>query len=130
MAVTVTNSKLLAMDSAISVVENAATATGANTAEAFTITLTKPGSHGCVIINNASSSDGTLTWSIAKGTGFGASVAKTGSVAQGVRQVITLDDARYKNASAAIVLTLTPATGKILLTDHAATVEVIELPFQ
>lgn len=103
----------------------AATATVADATEVFTFTPTK--SKYVIQINNVSASDGSVTYSIAKGTHWAATVPLTGTILQGTSQVIELDTARVKGALGVISLTLTPASGKILLTDHELTIQAIQL---
>ena len=106
----------------------AATADSADLAEVFDITLTKSGGKAYIEINNVSGANGTVTYSIAAGTAFWAStVALTGSVAQGTSGLIQVDTARVKNASGVITLTITPASGKKLKTDHTLTLKVVQL---
>jgi len=114
------------------VIFNAATATAANATEAFTITPTRPGSKMLVMLTETegTTAGGAYTWSIGAGTTehFGSAAADTGSVALNTTEAIVINTARHM-ASGTVVITLTPATGKILLTNHTATIQVIELPF-
>ena len=128
MAVAVTNTALSAYNTIGSLTANPATATGANTAEVFTVTLTKACKDALLIIYNeiGGSTHGTITYSIAAGdNAFAAPAALTGSVAQGTIRAIKIDSA-YISATGTIVITFTPASGKRLLTDHAMGMWVIE----
>lgn len=127
MAVTVTNTLISALNADQTLTPNAATSSVVDTAEAFTITPTgKQGKTAIAFVNGAG--HGAYTYSIAAGANvFKASAAKTGSIAAGATEVIQLDMGRYTNATGKIVVTLTPASGKRLLTDHAAAMWVLEL---
>jgi hypothetical protein len=106
---------------------DAATETVINTAQAFNVTPTKADNKVLIgIVNGAG--HGALAWSIAAGGFWGAGAAKTGSCADGKTEVIVLEGGKYASAAGVYVITLTPATGKILLTNHAAAVYAIELP--
>lgn len=128
MAVSVTNSSMTDFNTITTLTVNAATAEGANGTEAFTFTPTRA-DHRCILImDNQATDQGTVTYSIAAGGFPQAGAALTGSVAQGVLRAIVLD-AKYKSASGTYVITFTPATGKILLTNHAFRCYCLELPF-
>ena len=73
---------------------------------------------------------GAIGWSVAAGTSehFGSGPAMTGSVAANTTEAIVVNTAKYDN-SGTILITMTPATGIILLTNSAATMQVVELPF-
>ena len=125
MATVVTN-KTLSFNTLVASGATAATADGANEAEVFEITPTTK--HGIIKITNASGTDGTVTFSLAVGTQGGkAKAALTGSVAQGVTSYLQVDSGRYLDDDGELALTITPATGKILLTDHELTVEYIQV---
>lgn len=127
MAVAVTNTKISALNADQTLTANAATSSTIDQAEVFTITPTgKPNKTAIVFTNGAG--HGAYTYSIAVGSGvFKSAAAKTGSIAAGASEIIQLDMGRYTSSSATIVVTLTPASGKRLLTDHAASMAVIEL---
>ena len=127
MAVTCTN-VTLARNTVSVQAPDAATANGADTAEVFTITPSKP--HCKMIIEVAvADSNGTVTCSLGAGTEFWPSGAQAFNAVQNKTSVFHIaDGARFLTSSDTILLTLTPATGKKLLSDHAATVQVIELP--
>ena len=103
----------------------AATSTTADEAQLFDIVPTTKA--GIIKIVNASGANGTVTFSLAVGTHGGkASAALTGSVAQGVTSYLQVDSGKYANDDGEFALTITPASGKKLLTDHALTVEYIQ----
>ena len=93
----------------------------------FTITPTgKPNKTAIIFVNGAG--HGAYTYSIAAGANvFKAGAAKTGSIAAGASEVIQLDLGRYTTTTGTVLVTLTPASGKRLLSDHAASMSVIEL---
>jgi len=106
---------------------DAATETTANKAEAFTITPTKAGRKILILVTETSNA-GAITCSLGAGSEFWASDAQTFTAATNKTSAFQIEDvARFLTSSDTIVLTLTPANGKRLATDHAATVQVIEL---
>ena len=127
MAVAVTNSKIAALNADQTLTANVATSTTIDQAEVFTITPTgKPNKTAIIFVNGAG--HGAYTYSIAAGANvFKAGAAKTGSIAAGASEVIQLDLGRYTTATGTVLVTLTPASGKRLLSDHAASMSVIEL---
>ena len=127
MAVAVTNTKLTALNADQTLTANAATSTTIDQTEVFTITPTgKPNKTAIILANGAG--HGAYTYSIAAGANvFKAGAAKTGSIAAGASEVIQLDLGRYTTATGTVLVTLTPASGKRLLSDHAASMSVIEL---
>ena len=129
MAVTVTNTFVTAYNTVGTITKNPATSTVAGATEVFTITPTRAEHRVVIILREVSGSAGTVSCSIAAG-GYpqAPSSALTVTVAQGLLRVILLD-ALYKSASGTYVITATPASGQRLLTDHAFSMEVIELPF-
>jgi hypothetical protein len=128
MAVAVTNTNVATYNTITSVTANAATSSVINETEVFTITPTRADNKVAIVITNGPT-HGTLTYSIAAGGAWAAGSALTGSVAQSTTRTILLEGGKYKSASGTYVVTFTPASGKRLLTDHALSVEVIELPF-
>lgn len=106
---------------------DAATESNANKAEAFTITPTKAGRKILILVTETSNA-GDITCSLGAGSEFWASDAQTFTAATNKTSAFQIEDvARFLTSSGTIVLTLTPANGKRLATDHAATVQVIEL---
>ena len=102
---------------------DAATESNAKKAEAFTITPTKAGRKILILVTLPNAGDLLL---FRAGSEFWASDAQTNAVQKDSAFQIE-DVARFLTSSDTIVLTLTPADGKRLATDHAATVQVIEL---
>lgn len=126
MAVTVTNSTMSAYDTEYTLTKNAATSTVADATEAFTITPTKAGSKVVVEFTNGAG-HGAYTYSVPVGDLWAGDTATalTGSIADGATEIIMFESGKHLN-DGVYVITLTPASGKRLLTDHAATVQVIE----
>lgn len=125
MSVVVTKSTIAALNADQTFTPNAATSTVANTAEVFTVTPTKPGGKSAIVFSNATG-HGAYTYSIAAGD-FWAGAAITGSVAAAAMEVLEYDSAKILQDDGTIAITLTPATGKILLTNHAAKIYHLEL---
>jgi len=127
MAVAVVNTGVSAYDTEYAVTANAATSAVINEAEAFTVTPTKAGHKVSILLTNAAG-HGAYTWSLPVGALWAGDTltAETGSVAAGATQVIQLASGKHLSAAGTYVITLTPATGKRLLTDHVAVMEVIE----
>lgn len=100
-----------------------ATADVADTAEVFSITLTKPRAIVQVSENGVS---GSVTFSLASDNPLGGT-ALTGTIVQGTAQVLEVDTAKYESETGVMTLTVTPASGKKLLTDHALTIQVVQL---
>jgi hypothetical protein len=127
MAVSVTGSPILTLNTITTVTSNAATANVDGTAEAFTITPTREGSKMIVIIGGTGSGadDGITAAFTAGGLWAGKAVSLT--VAKNTEKMVQLDSAYVKAAAGTIVLTLTPAAGDKLVTDHSAYVKVIEM---
>ena len=127
MSVTVTNTTLSAYDTETTVTANAATSSTIDEAEAFTITPTKAGNKVSIMFTNATG-HGAYTWSLPVGALWAGdtTTALTGSIAAAATEVIQLESGKHLSAAGTYVITLTPATGKRLLTDHAAVMEVLE----
>jgi hypothetical protein len=128
MAVTVSNTNIATYNDPILLVRNAATSTVVDATEVFTITPTVSDEKVLIYIENVATDQGTVTYSIAAGDYWAAGAAKTGSVAQGTGRVIVLEGSKYKTQAGAIAITFTPATGKRLATDHALTVQAVQMP--
>jgi len=126
MAVAVTNSKLTAYNTAVDRTANPATATDANTAEVFTITPTVADSRYLMEVSVADT-HGTVTAVITAGAMHNGKAISL-SFAQNKTHLVMLDGSMARSATGTIVITFTPADGKKLLTDHALSVAVIELP--
>jgi hypothetical protein len=127
MAVAVTNSTILLYDTEYTVTANAATADVADLVEVFTITPTAA-DHDVLIKIDVGPTNGAVAYSVAAGALWAGSAALTGSVAQDTSECIVLTGGKYRSATGTYVITFTPASGKKLLTDHAMSAEVIEMP--
>jgi len=126
MAVDVTN-VTLERDTVDILAPDAATADVADTAEVFTITPTKR-TDKIIIEVSVADTNGTVVCTLGAGD-YWAGKAVSFNAVQNKTSVFHVSDiARFLTSDGKIKLTLTPATGKKLLTDHAATVQVIELP--
>ncbi len=126
MAQTITN-EVLVLNTLNPITVTAAAADTADLAEVFTFTPTAFPNKYMIEIDNVSDANGTVTFSIAAGTSWAAGDALTGSVAQGVKSAIVLESGKYFGATG-FVVTITPASGKKLLTDHTLTVTGVQLP--
>lgn len=125
MAVAVTNTAIGVYGTSVDVTSNAATSAVVDATEVFTITTKKPGSKLLIQLTNANT-HGTYTYSIAGGD-LWAKKLITGSIVQNKRKALMIETGNVGTKTGTIVVTLTPASGKRLLTDHVATMEVIEL---
>lgn len=127
MAVAVTNETLV-LNVVNPITQSAATADVADLAEAFTFTPSVRDNKYMAVIYNVSAANGVVTYSIAAGDAWAASAALTGSVAAGVQSAIVLEGGKYSSEDGTIVITITPASGKKLLTDHTLTATGIQMP--
>lgn len=124
-AVTVCN--VTAFNTPVSCAAAAATATVADKAETFQFEITGKPSKVAIIFSNANS-HGAYAYSIAAGVHATAAKALTGTIAENkANEVIQIETGKVTDADGKINITLTPAEGKILLTNHAATIRVINL---
>lgn len=105
-----------------------AASTTINGTETFQAAPSRRGDSLVLLIRNGAGDQGALTYSIAPGDFWAATDALTGAVAQGVTKAINIEGAKYRSKTGAFAITLTPATGKSLATNHAAAVGLIELP--
>ncbi len=105
----------------------AATSTVVDATEVFEVSITGKPSKVALIFSNANG-HGSYTYSIAAGDFAFSGAAVTGSVAQNkpnsVRQIET---GKVQDDDGKILITLTPASGKRLLSDHAATIRAVNL---
>ena len=124
MAVTVTGSPIVAFNTVATVTQNAATSSVIDEVEVFTITPTKADYKGVIEFVNAAG-HGAYTFSIPAGDQYGAGEALTGSIAAGETNILEVEAGKYMT-DGKYAVTLTPASGKRLLTDHAAFVNLIE----
>lgn len=122
----ITNTLIAALNTDQTLTQNAATSSVIDATEVFTYTPT--GKDNKILIGFVNGAGhGAYTYSIAAGARvFGAPV-KTGSVAAGATEVIQIETGRYVSAANTVAITLTPASGKRLLTDHAAAMWAAEL---
>jgi hypothetical protein len=127
MAVTVTNVDITDYDTEVTVTANAATSSVIDEVEVFTVTPTKSGNHVAILFTNATG-HGAYTWSVPVGALWASDTATalTGSIAAAATEVIQLASGKHLNSDGKYLITLTPASGKRLLTDHVAVMEVLE----
>lgn len=126
--VTVSNSKVTALGTVTELKLAAATETVADKAQTFIITPDPEKQMGrCAIVVQESSGGGNMTFSLAAGNFWASGVALTGTITSSKTMVIVVESAKYKKANGTMSLTLTPASGKVLKTDHAAAVGFLEL---
>jgi Tfp pilus assembly protein PilX len=126
MSVAITNTRITALNADQTLTYNAATSAVIDEAEVFTYTPT--GKDNKILIGFVNGTGhGAYTYSIAGGAGVFGQAAKTGSIAAGATEVIQIESGRYMSAAGTVVITLTPASGKRLLTDHAANMWAAEL---
>jgi len=127
MSVTVTSSKITALNTITAVTSNAATADVDNTAEVFTITPTQATKSMTIIIGGTgAAADGNITASFSAGDMWGAKALGSLTVTKNTEKMIKIDSFKAMQNDGTIDLTLTPAATDKLLTDHAAYVKVIE----
>ena len=122
----ITNTRIAALNTDQLLTLNAATSSVIDATELFTYTPT--GKDNKILIGFVNGAGhGAITYSIAGGTRVFGVAAKTGSIAAGVTEVIQIETGRYASAANTVAITLTPASGKRLLTDHAASMWAAEL---
>lgn len=126
MAVAVTSTKIIDYQAEIVETSNAATGTTINTAEVFTVTPVTAGSQIMFRIY-VGPTHGAVAYSVGAGDEFAAYDAYTGSIAQATAEVFVLDTAKYITTAGTILITLTPAAGKKIGTDHACVMMVYEI---
>jgi hypothetical protein len=120
----ITNTKIATLNTDQTLTFMAADADTADLAQKFIYTPT--GKDNKIVIGFKNTT-GILAYSIAAGAGVFGAAAKTGSVAATSTEVIQIETGRYMLANGTIEITLTPASGTKLLTNHAAAVFAIEL---
>lgn len=125
MSVTITKTTISAFNADQTFTPNVATSTVANEAEVFTVTPTKSSQKSAIVFSNATG-HGAFTYSIAAGD-LWAGEAITGSVAAAALEVLEIESAKVLQDDGTIAITVTPATGKILLTNHVASIYHLEL---
>lgn len=122
----ITNSKIATLNAALAVTATAATSAVVDKAETFVYTPTGKDSK-VVFLFNVGSTHGDVALSFSNGDGVFASGAVTAAAAEGATTAVQIETGIFTKANGTIEVVATPATGKKLLTDHALTVEVIEL---
>ncbi len=123
--VVVSVNKITARDTVTAVTASPATETNADTAQIFTITPTRPRQQGVLTVSVANS-HGAVALSVAAGGMVNASGALSLSVAQNTTKTFQLDPSKYLSKTGVYTITATPASGKILATNHALTFTFIE----
>jgi len=124
--IAITNSRIAELNAEQTLVFNAATETVKDTAQKFIYTPT--GKDNKIVLGFVNGAGhGAYTYSIAGGVGVFGLSAKTGSIADGATEIIQIETGRYMQGNGTIEITLTPADGKILATNHAAKMWAIEL---
>lgn len=127
MASDVTETTFAKLNTITTIAATAATADEDSLAEEFTITPTKAGIKGLLIIGGTGAgADGDITFSLAAGD-LWAGKAIGGTVTKNTEKGILIDSAMVLQNDGTITLTLTPAATDKLLTDHHAYVKFIEL---
>lgn len=123
--VTVTVNKITAKDTVTTVTASPATETVADTAQIFNITPTRPGAQHSITCSVANS-HGSVTLSVAAGGLVNAGSALTLTIPQNTTKTFQLSGTKYLSSAGVYAITATPASGKILLTNHAFTMTCIE----
>jgi hypothetical protein len=124
--IAMTNTLITALNADQTLTANAADANTNDLPQIFNYTPT--GKDGKVaIIISVGDTHGAVAYSIAGGAGVFGTAAKTGSIAQNAMEVIQIETGRYMLATGKVAITLTPASGKKLQSEHLAKVYVIEL---
>jgi hypothetical protein len=124
-AVAVTQNKNVALDTVLAITASPATNDQANLTDVFSITPTSPTEKLVITCSNANS-HGSVSLSVAAGAFHSASAALTLTIPQNTTNSFVLDPSKYLSSAGVYVITATPATGKILLTNHAFTMTAIE----
>lgn len=122
--IAITNSKIVTLGTVAETSFMAADADTADLAQKFIYTPTGRDNKICIGLKNTT---GVLAWSLKAGSGVFGTPAKTGTVAANKTGLLQIETGRYMQADGTIELTLTPAAGTKLLTNHAAAVFAIEL---
>jgi hypothetical protein len=125
--IAITPATVTAFNTAASAAAAAAVSSTANEAEVFEVAIVGKPTKVALMFNNANS-HGSYTYSIAAGA-FGTSgAAVTGTIVQNkTGEVVQLETGKVQDSTGKIVITVTPATGKRLATDHACTIRAINL---
>ena len=124
--VTITNSKIAALNDNQAMTLNAATETTDATAQKFIYTPTGKDNKICIVTVNGAAS--ALTVTVTGGDGAFAMGDLTDTIpATAGTYIIQLETGRYMQSNGTIEISYLPAAGKDLVNDHALTVGVIEL---
>jgi hypothetical protein len=133
MAITLASSRITAIDTVTPITVATSVEDQANKAEVCTITPTPVSSGKTAIIFYNKHASLSYTATIAAGNAYWAgkkdlalTITGTADSASGFTQV-EIDLAKYLNTSGKVVITLTPASGKKLLTDHGSYLMAVEL---
>lgn len=103
--------------------------TSVNDTETLIITPTVPGNRMILIINNVASDQGSLTVTCAKGDYFLGKAMGTVTILQNTDAAIIFQAAAHKDrGDNTIEFVVTPASGKKLVTNHAATWQCFQMP--
>lgn len=126
MAVTITNSRITALNADQTLTPNAATSSVVDATEVFTYTPTGKDNKIAIVFGNGTG-HGAYTYSITGGVGAFGIAAVTGSIAATALEIVQIETGRFMSAAGTVIITITPASGKRLLTDHVAVVYAVEL---
>ncbi len=121
-----TNTLIASLNTFQTVTKIVADADTANLVQKFIYTPTGRDNKIAIFLQVANT-HGAVATSIKAGAGAFGLPAKTDSVAQNTTEVIQIETGRYMQADGTIELTLTPASGKKLASEHVATLYVVEL---
>jgi hypothetical protein len=131
MAVAVSNSTVVALNTVTATTRNLATADTDALAEVFTITPTRPDGKVIIVLDldnlvATAAADDDATFSIAAGD-FWAGAAVTGTITKSTKKIIQVETGKVLQNDGTILLTLTPGANDKLKSNHAAAIEVFEL---
>lgn len=124
-AITCTVNKNVTLGTVLPIVESPATNTVADQTDVFSITPTSPTEKIVITCSNANS-HGSVSLSVAAGGFHAAGSALTLEIPENTTNSFVLDPSKYLSKAGVYVITATPATGKILATNHEFTMTVIE----
>lgn len=124
-AITCAVNKNIALNTVLAITASPATNAVADATDVFSITPTSPTEKIMITCSNANS-HGSVVLSVAAGGFHSAASDLTLTIPQNTTNSFVLDPSKYLSKAGVYVITATPATGKILLTNHAFTMTVIE----
>lgn len=128
MAINVTKTEL-GLNTLKNLVEVDATSTVADMAEVFEFEFKGVQDEKAILIlDNTTAGQGAVTYSIASGDYWAKGTALTGSVAEGSKGILRIEGGKYKGFNGKVAVTVAPASGKRLLTDHAFRAGFVVLP--